>query len=182
VLAEPDIFSETLRRFVQGDSNAFEDMWPGVGVLPLELSSFLRSPEAAPLQRPDLGRYVTFLETTRSPQSWLSEAMRDVGMLRAQLRRVTDDMAVGGDDARGISSAIVDAVSRLSSYTSTGPSGPLEQLRGLAAELSPPPSSPVPPGATSEQTMERWRADASAQIDAVQQELRLLRKGSRFAS
>jgi hypothetical protein len=90
-------------------------------------------------------------------------------------------MTLGGDDARAISASIVDAVSRLSSYQSmtVGLTAPLDRLRSLAVELSTAPESPEP---TNAQTVERWRRDVAAQIDVVQQELRLLRKGSKFAS
>src|SRR6185437_16193687 len=46
VLAEPDVFVDALKGFRQGNRHAFEDLWPEIGVLPLELSEFLRSEEA----------------------------------------------------------------------------------------------------------------------------------------
>ena len=52
VLAEPDVFAEILGDLRSGDSHAFEDLWPDIGVLPLELSEFLLSPEAAALRHP----------------------------------------------------------------------------------------------------------------------------------
>jgi hypothetical protein len=186
VLGEPEIFSAALSRFVTGYDHAFEDLWPEVGVLPRELSSFLRSPEAEALLRPDLGRYVTFLETTRHAQSWVNDAMREVGSLRAQLRAVGPDTQFGSQAARDIATTMTDAVSRLSGYQTTVVSlaAPLDRLRTLAAELAP----PVPTGgdagdaATSPARVERWRAEAAAQTDTIQQELRLVRRATRFAS
>jgi hypothetical protein len=128
VLAEPDIFSGAFGRFVAGDDHAFEDIWPEVGVLPRELLSFLRSPEASALQRPDLGRYVSFLETTRTAQGWVTDAMRDVGLLRAHIRAVRPNMQFGSQAARDIAVNLMDVVYRLSGYQTTvvGLSGPLE--------------------------------------------------------
>jgi hypothetical protein len=190
VLAEPDIFSGAFGRFVAGDDHAFEDIWPEVGVLPRELLSFLRSPEASALQRPDLGRYVSFLETTRTAQGWVTDAMRDVGLLRAHIRAVRPNMQFGSQAARDIAVNLMDVVYRLSGYQTTvvGLSGPLERLRALAAELSPP---QAPPSGDALDTsdfepiadqVERWRKDAAAQTDAIQQELRLVRRASRFVA
>jgi hypothetical protein len=186
VLAEPEIFSAALRIFRTGDDHAFEDLWPEVGVLPRELASFLRSPEAMALERPDLGNYVTFLETTRSAQSWVTDAMRDVGSLRAQLRAVVPDVQPGSAEARNIATSMTDALARLSSYHEavTGLSAPLERLRTLAAELTPSvmPGSVAADASWSTAQADQWRNDAAAQADSIQQELRLVRRAKRFAA
>jgi hypothetical protein len=183
VLAEPQVFSSTLKTFVEGDDHAFEDLWPDIGVLPRDLSVFLRSDEAKPLQRPDLGSYVSFLETTGSAQSWVTDAMRDVGALRAQLRAVGTDTPFGSPTARTIATSITDALSRLSGYqlTVSGLANPIDQLRMLAGQLSATP----PPGTESDSSgasIERWKAAASSHTDTIQQELRLVRRATRFAS
>jgi hypothetical protein len=79
---------------------------------------------------------------------------------------------------------MVDALSRLSTYQTMSPglAAPLERLRGLAAELSPGPSSALATGSTTARTAEKWRQDVAAQVDAVQQELRLLRRGTKFSA
>ena len=185
VVGEPEIFSEALGRFVAGDDHAFEDLWPEIGVLPRELSSFLRSQEARVLQRPDLGRYVTFLETTRTAQSWVNDAMRDVGSLRAQLRAVGPDTHFGSQAARNIATNMTDALAKLNGYekTAAGLIAPLDRLRALVTELAPP---PMPDGdahdtAPSTAEVERWRSEAAAETDTIQQELRLVRRATRFA-
>jgi hypothetical protein len=186
VLAEPDIFSAALGRFVAGDDHAFEDLWPDVGVLPGELSAFLRSPEAVALQRPDLGSYVTFLEATRNAQSWVTEAMRDVGSLRAQQRAVGTELQRGGSAAREIATTMIDAVGRLSGFQQTvvGLAAPLERLKALVSELTPASVSSDASQASGATAgwVERWRTEAAAQTDAIQQELRLVRRATRFAA
>jgi hypothetical protein len=183
VVGEPEIFSAALGRFVTGDDHAFEDLWPEIGVLPRELTSFLRSPEATALQRPDLGRYVTFLETTRTAQSWVNDAMRDVGSLRAELRAVEPDMQFGSQAARDIATNMTDALAKLSGHqnTAVGLTGPLDRLRALVTELAPP-TTPDGDAATSAADVERWRSRAATQTDTIQQELRLVRRATRFAS
>ena len=77
VLAEPDIFVETLREFRAGNNHAFEDLWPQIGVLPLELAEFFRSEETLGLaQAEGIERYVSLLESTRSSHGWVKDAMR----------------------------------------------------------------------------------------------------------
>jgi hypothetical protein len=87
VLTEPDTFSDAVRRFREGEREAFEDLWPEIGRLPPELARFLDSVEASGLARHDLAGYVSFLESTRSSLSGMAEAMRDVGLLRRLLRQ-----------------------------------------------------------------------------------------------
>jgi hypothetical protein len=183
VVGEPEIFSAALRKFVTGDDHAFEDLWPEIGVLPRDLSSFLRSPEAAALQRPDLGSYVTFLETTGTAQSWVNDAIRDVGSLRAELRAVELDMQFGSQGARDIATNMTDVLAKLSGHqnTAVGLTGPLDRLRALVTELAPP-TTPDGDAATSAADVERWRSRAAAETDTIQQELRLVRRATRFAS
>jgi hypothetical protein len=186
LLSEPDIFAQALSNFVDNrDDHAFEDLWPQVGVLSAELAAFLRSPEAAGLRRPDLAGYVSFLETTRTAQSWVTEAMRDVGVLRAQVRAVGPTFVFGTEAAREVAGAINAALRRLIGYEPTvaGLAGPLARLQALAAELAPPTAlGDDRSSAEAAGRADRWRADASAQTDAIQQALRVVRRATRFAS
>lgn len=185
VLAEPDVFAETLRLLRQdGDSHAFEDLWPDVGILPLELSEFLRSREAATLVRPDLERYVSFLESTHSMQSWVKDAMRDVGLLRRQIRDMSPSLRFGSASARDMAVQLKDILGRLARYGSAQNSARLEQslerLEELIEALAPAGSTKSGPEETTSQQIEEWRQNVGVQINALQQELRLIRRSSAF--
>jgi energy-coupling factor transporter ATP-binding protein EcfA2 len=187
ILAEPDIFPDVLQRFRGGDNHAFEDLWPEIGVLPLELSEFLRSPQAAALaESPDLERYVALLETTHSMQGWAKDAMRDVGNLRRYIRDVRPPLQIGDDGTREIAKRMKDVLGRLSSYqmgsSVTRLERPLEKLRDLVSALAPSVTGQNEPVETAPQQLDEWRKDASAQTDALQQELRLIRRSSAFGA
>jgi hypothetical protein len=187
VLAEPDVFVEVLGRFRDGDGHAFENLWPQVGVLPLELSEFLRSAEAAALaQTKDIERYLSFIETTRSSQAWVRDAMRDVGTLRQHVRDVPPTLRFASPAARELAEHVKDVLGRLAGYHQqvSGRFGqaleaPLAKLHHLLTILAP--STVEEARATTTEELELWRRDVRAQIDGLQQELRLIRRSSAFA-
>lgn len=188
VLAEPDVFVEVLDRFRDGDQHAFENLWPEVGVLPLELSEFLRSAEAASLaQAKDIERYLSFIETTRSSQGWVNDAMRDVGTLRQHVRDVPATLRFGESDARQLAEHLKDVLGRLAGYDqrTRGRFGstldaPLAKLRKLLNVLAP--STAEGSTETAPDQVEQWRQDFRRRIDDLQQELRLIRRSSAFAT
>jgi hypothetical protein len=112
--------------------------------------------------------------------------MRDVGSLRAQMRAVGPDTQFGNQAARDIAATMTDAVSRLSGYQTTvvGLAAPLDRLRALVTELAPPtmPDGDAGDAARPAAEVERWRNEAAAQTDTIQQELRLVRRATRFAA
>jgi hypothetical protein len=182
VLAEPEVFVEVLGRYRSGDAHAFEDLWPDVGVLPLDLSDFLRSGEGEALTRAaDLERYVSLVETTSSSQSWVQDAMRECGMLRRHTRAVRPPLTRGSPQAREIAERLKEALGRLDRYTSPARSrlvGVLEELSRLVNELvvAGPDDDPSAHDAAA------WQQRTTVQIDRLQQELRLIRRSSAFAA
>jgi energy-coupling factor transporter ATP-binding protein EcfA2 len=190
VLAEPDVFVEILRSFRNGDDHAFEDVWPEVGVLSIELSGFLRSDLTAMLAGEiDLERYVSSLETTRSTQWWVKDAMRDVGLLRRHSRDVPDSFQSGSFDARTILEEVTGVLGRLDSLTTTSFSGSstgqlvssLAKLRNqfqllIAPSLSA--ASPADRGPTTPDEVQEWKNETAVHINALQEELRLIRRAS----
>jgi KAP family P-loop domain len=186
VLAEPDVFAEVLRRYRSGDGHAFEDLWPDIGVLPLELSEFLRSHEAETLTTtPHLERYVSLLETTRSTQGWVKDAMRDVGMLRRQTRAVRSPLDLGSAQTREIAEQLKDILGRLGQIASSANAARLEplleKLRRLVNVLAPTTAPDSSENNTAGQ-IENWQQDMVAEIDVLQQELRLIRRSSAFGA
>ena len=185
VLAEPDVFTKILRSFRRGEDSAFEDVWPGVGVLSTELSNFLRSDLTAKLaNQNNLERYVSSLETTRSTQSWVQDAMHDVGQLRRQCRDVPDSLQFASPDARKIVVQVTDILGRLESLSnpnlsgsSTGPlESSLQKIRYQFQLLAP--SPPPDKEATTAAQIEEWKTATAVHINALQQELRLIRRAS----
>jgi hypothetical protein len=186
VLAEPDVFVDALKSYRAGEDSAFEDIWPGIGVLPLELSEFLRSNEAQNLSDAfDLGRYLSLMETTRSTVPWIPEAMRDVGQLRRRIRSFEPGLRFGSARAREAAVYMKDVLGRLSGYTTADiPSRlqkPLDGLNDLLNTLAPSGGQDNSPQDTAPERLEKWRQAAAAEIDAMQLELRLIRRSSAFS-
>jgi len=182
VLSEPDVFRRALAdlRRPGGDDRTFEDQWPHLGVLPPELLAFLRSTEGGSLQRDDLERYVSLLETTRTGQSGLSEAIRDGGRLRGILRELSDGTR-GSSEARLTAADLRDVLGGLRSRISR-PSAPftaaLDRLDALANELASQDSAD--PSDSPGEAISDWRKKAEPAVDAIQAELRTLRRSSSF--
>jgi hypothetical protein len=187
VLAEPEVFVEVLGQYRTGDGHAFENLWPEVGVLPLELSEFLRSAEAAALaDATDLERYLSFIETTRSSQGWVKDAMREVGTLRQHIRDVPPTFQFAGPAARELAEHLKDVLGRIAGYQQQTSGrfgstleGSLAKLRQTLSVLAPAGAEPAEPTAPEE--VEQWRQDVRRRIDNLQQELRLIRRSSAFA-
>jgi hypothetical protein len=190
ILAEPDVAGTIIEQFRVGDDRAFDDLWPSLGVLPLELSAYLRSPEGQALAAPDLDRYVSFLETTHSSQSWLADAIRAVGALRRGARRVETDVdQLGRGSAPQIAAELSDAVNRLTRLTSQFDTAiqldaTLQGLHRLISQLARTPDADVqdvgdaaglPPVRT-----DGWLVEFRRSIDQLQQELRIVRRSSTF--
>jgi len=160
-------------------------------VLPLDLIDYLRSDEAQPLlSGEDLERYVSSLKSARSTQPWLHDAIRDVGQLRKAVREIPPRIAFGSEDARMAAERIQEILSRIERYEDpTQPNSRLrpqvERFRRLLTELAPPSGTapdekPLPP--TTEEQVKTWTASAQQCVDAMHQELRLMRRASAFAS
>jgi len=190
VLAEPDVFLGILRSFRNGEDSAFEDVWPDVGVLPMELSEFLRSPLAHTLSAEyDIERYLSSLETTRSTQSWVQDAMHDVGLLRRHVRDdVPDSLQFGSPEARAVVEQVQSLLGRLEKFamSSGGSANRLtaltQKLRDQFQLLAPPPVQlDTFVGPSVDRSADRratWKQVTADHINALQQELRLIRRSS----
>jgi KAP family P-loop domain len=187
LLAEPSDFVDALRRYRdEGETHAFENLWPHLAVLPVDLVDYLRSNEAQPLTAEgDLQRYVSSLKSARSTQPWLHDAIRDVGQLRKAVREVPTSIQFGSPEAKETAERIQGVLSRVEGYedpvTPNGRLGPqLRRFKGLLNELAPP-SDSTPPD-TAEEQVEAWKGKTQQCVDALHQELRLMRRASAFAS
>lgn len=185
VLAEPDVFTEILRSFRHGEDSAFDDVWPEVGVLSTELSDFLRSPLVEKLATAyNIEPYVSSLETTRTTQTWVQDAMRDVGRLRRHCRDVPESMEYGSTDARAILEQAKDILGRLEKYSHPNFSGnstgrlasSIEKLQNQFQLLTVLPPTHTQPTGTA--TIGQWKSTTAVHVNALQQELRLIRRAS----
>ena len=187
LLAEPGDFLDALRRYRDGDTHAFENLWPHLAVLPFDLIDFLRSNEIKPLTtEEDLERYVSSLKSARSSQPWLHDAIRDVGQLRKAVREVPSGVHFGSQEAKEAAERIKAVLSRLERYEedpteSNSRLRPrIQRLTALLAELAPPSASAT--GETTEEQVKAWEERAMQSVDALHQELRLMRRASAFAA
>jgi KAP family P-loop domain len=178
-LAEPDLFGEALLRYRNGDEQAFQDLWPDVGVLPLELSTFLRSEQGRALAEvPDLERYVSLVETTHSPQGWVKDAMQTCGELRRHTRDA-GPVQPGSREARTLAEELKNILGKLKLYVPgdqvAGLTGSLERLTQLCDELA---QTMDPEGSGPD--IRDWGQRMVTEIDRLQQELRFIRRSSAF--
>jgi hypothetical protein len=130
-----------------------------------------------------LGRYTSFLETTRSSDSWSTEAMRDVGALRRLMRSIDANTTFGSSHAREVAEQMKNTIGRLRSYprhpSSIRLQRSLERLDALCKTLAASPGQ-ITGGLADTRPTETWLQQAAAYTDTVQSELRLIRRSSSF--
>jgi hypothetical protein len=192
VMTEPQTFSDAVRRFRDGEREAFEDLWPDIGRLPPDLARFLESEEARGLARPDLPTYVGFLESTRTSVSGMAEAMREVGLLRRHLRDIhnaLEESLIGNAEVPEALGAAMEALARLrnvgtfaggkarrAGFEGLGFTSDLDSLDRLLLR-----ARAMFAGAVSRDAIDRLQTDADTLVASVQTELRLARRASAFA-
>jgi hypothetical protein len=187
LLSEPDVFVDALRQYRDGNSRIFENIWPELTVLPPELAAFLRSGEAGPLsEKKDLERYLFSLESTSRSLPWLPRAIRDVGQLRQLLREVPATARFGDEEAARLAEQLRAVLDRLVGYEDAagekwlGPDRYVRRLTELAATLTPGADSSAT--GTTPETLDAWKEQAQQTVDALHQELRLIRRSSAFGT
>jgi hypothetical protein len=121
LLADSELFVDALRRYRANEESALEDLDPDLGILPADLSAYLRSPCAETLTRhPSLDAYVSSVQaSTSSSHGWLVDAYRPVGRLRRELRRIRALPRLGTREGTALSEVVRDTAPYLSRmYTS----------------------------------------------------------------
>lgn len=188
LLSEPDVFVDALRQYRDGNSRAFENIWPELAVLPPELAAYLRSGEAEPLseKKEDLERYLFSLESTSRSLPWLPRAIREVGQLRQLLRDVPATARFGDEGAVRLAEQLRVVLDRLVGYADTagekwvGPDRYVQRLTELAATLTP--AADRSGTGTTPEALDAWKDQAQHTVDALHQELRLIRRSSAFGT
>jgi hypothetical protein len=185
LLAQPNDFVDALGQYRGGDLHAFQNLWPTLPGLPADLVSYLRSSDAAPLTASgDLERYVSSLTSARTAAPWLKEAIRDIGQLRKVVRRLPAELKFGNTAAEEAAEEMRRVLSRFNRHTypaeaSNSLRPNLRRLKQLVDQLAPPGASE--PADTSPKQVEEWKAQAHQTIDALHEEVKILRRSSAFA-
>jgi hypothetical protein len=119
ILTDSILFVDALGRYRSGDDFAFEDLSPELSVLPAELGEYLRSDAAEPLSgNESLDAYMSSLETTGTTPRWLTDAYRDIGRLRGEIRRVRAVAAPTEADRHQLAGVAKECVSKLGGMSS----------------------------------------------------------------
>ena len=145
ILTDSLLFVDALTRYRSGEDSAFEDLSPELRVLPVDLGEYLQSNLAAALcLHGSLDPYLSSLESTSSGASWISDAYRDLGRLRGEIRRVRALSTPLDSDRQQLASVAMECSSKLISAIavfgerSTQPLGLLERLQRQAEKLRAP--------------------------------------------
>jgi hypothetical protein len=94
ILAEQEVFTDAVKRQIEGEADAVRDLWPDVATLPETLIDYLGSEAGRPfLDEPILTPYINSIEATRSTRSQLIHLYPLVGRLRGSLRDLDDATA-----------------------------------------------------------------------------------------
>ena len=149
ILADSLLFIDALTRYRSGEDGAFEDLSPELRVLPAELGEYLRSNLADALRLEDashlhgaLDPYLSSLESAGAGIPWISDAYRDLGRLRGELRRFRALDRADESHRKQLVRIAVDCSSRLASIPAgLGTHGAqalatvIDELRHKAEEL-----------------------------------------------
>jgi hypothetical protein len=178
LLAEREVFTSIVRRRLEGDRHAVENLWPDLKSIPESFYGYLSSPAGdSLLHAPSLDPYIHSIEATRSTQSGLADLYGLLGAQRGLLRRFDDSADPSGrvgmverfnQELHGLRSALT--------RISTAPQGMLV-LREVE-EFSKRPELELSSKASSidDPILRAWREAAGALLDRVQAYLREARR------
>ncbi|WP_186316090.1 KAP family P-loop NTPase fold protein [Catellatospora sichuanensis] len=174
--AETDAVAEAIRRYRDADSSALLDLWPEIGTLPADMARFLRSPEARPLQQPNLRSYLTSVEATVQKERWAAEAYGLVAQLRRGMRELVSSLqqGVGANNLDEISRDLATLVAALRASVPKVDDGDRlgERLTAFTDQIR------RLHGAMNADATGSWATQAESTLSDIQLELRLLRSSS----
>jgi hypothetical protein len=113
LLAEREVFTDAVRRQLDGNPTAVENLWPELAAAPPSCFDYLASLGKPLVEVPSLDPYLHSIEATESTQSGLGAAYRVVGDLRGLLRDITG--ALNDDQRRRLQSDFGEQLQRLAS-------------------------------------------------------------------
>jgi hypothetical protein len=111
LLAEREVFTDAVRRQLDGSPTAVENLWPELAATPPSCFDYLASLGVPLVHAPSLDPYLHSIEATESTQSGLGATYRVVGDLRGLLRDITG--ALSDDQRRRLQSDFGDQLQSL---------------------------------------------------------------------
>lgn len=171
LLAEREVFTDAVRRQLDGSPAAVENLWPELSATPPSCFDYLGSLGLPLVNAPSLDPYLHSIEATESTQSGLGAAYRVVGDLRGLLRDITG--ALNDDERRRLQSDFGEQLQRLVSVLKRLPgNAPAARLQAdVEAQLQ-----RVDPRQLDGAAFDTWRRSADELLVRIQTRLREIRQ------
>jgi hypothetical protein len=146
LLAEREMFTAAVRRQLDGDAAAVENLWPELVTTPRSCLAYLESLGLPLLEAPSLDPYLHSIESTGSTHAGLVDVYRAVGDLRGLLRETAG--AATADGRRKLQSNFHEQLPRLLNAlkglpSNTAATRPPGRHRGPAGTPGPNPAHPA---------------------------------------
>lgn len=172
LLAEPDAFADAVRRQLDANPNAVEDLWPELAGVVGDLVEYLGTPQARSLLDAPLNLYIYSVESSRSVDSRLIEVYPRLGSVRRLLRTFDSDGVGVTPQLREELSKELRMVVSVAGSVLTGPTGgALQQsLLELVQEM--------PESGSKGQDWGPWRQRADTILARLRQRLLSARRAS----
>jgi hypothetical protein len=170
--AEPDAFVDAVRRQLDGNPNAVEDLWPELAGFVGELVEYLGTPAARSLLDAQVDLYIYSVESTRSVDPRLIEVYPRLGSVRRLLRRL-DQGAAPTPDLREELSRELRSVVSLAGNLVTSPTGTalVASIQELVVQMP-------RPGPEAQGVWEPWRKQADMLLTRLRERLLSSRRAS----
>ena len=182
LLAEREVFTDAVRRQLDGNPTAVENLWPELAATPPSCFGYLGSLGLPLLQAASLDPYLHSIEATESTNAGLVAAYRVVGDLRGLLRDIAGEPTGSRrselqDDFKEQLPRLLSAFSRL---PGTAPATRLQaDVEALLPRLEPRrlAGGRVPGGVEGDQAViDTWRRSADELLVHIQARLREVRQ------
>jgi hypothetical protein len=182
LLAEREVFTDAVRRQLDGEQAAVVNLWPDLGNIPNSFFRYLATPMGRQLlSEPSLDQGIHSGEATRSTQAGLAKAYQVLGDLRGRLRSFDGVAAaerrrrIQGEFAKEIF-RLRNAIAHLSGSSATAELlGDVDELSRRSQLPGGGPSSPSDPG-DEQAELEAWRRLAEELLARIQGRLREMRR------
>jgi hypothetical protein len=181
LLAEREIFTAAVRRQLEGDASAVENLWPELATTPRSCFAYLESLGMPLLQASSLDPYLHSIESTESTHAGLVDAYSVVGDLRGLLREIAN--AATADSRRKLQSNFREQLPRLlnalKALPSNAPATRLQaDIEALLRRLDPTQFTQHLASDTEDDqlALERWQRSADELLVHIQTRLREVRQ------
>jgi hypothetical protein len=179
ILANSSLFLNALRRYRQGDDEAFEDLSPDLRELPPSLASYLRSSAVKPLLEHDSLRiYLSSLQRISSAGLWLYDAARQIDQLCKAIEALIASGSMTRSSGEPIATKAVEVAESIDTQIASSVlaeesirlASTLERVRTLSRDMT-----DVTAGSNDEE-LNPLITELLASAEDVRRELRILRE------